>query len=95
MRMRVSGVRRSCEIEAISRPRPRNSWPSRPAMVLKTRVASRTSTVPWRSSSCGTGWLWLSEWVSACEAETSRRTGADSQRAPNQAATPISTARMP
>ena len=95
MRMRVSGVRRSCEMAATSSARECTCSASWRDISLNTCAVSRTSIVPLRSSSCGGCALRASVLPSVREADESRRIGADSQRAPSQAAMPITSRRMP
>ncbi len=67
---RVSGVRRSCDIATIIRPRtPNCSW-IWAAIRLNTSAASRTSRVPWGSSSRAGGSPRASAGPSAADART-------------------------
>ena len=95
MRMRVSGVRRSCEIAATSSARECTCSLSWRDISLNTWAVSRTSTVPVRSSTSGGASLRASDRPSVRDAACSRRIGADSQRAPNHAARPMIRKRMP
>ena len=95
MRMRVSGVRRSCEIAATSKARALTCSLNCLDISLNTCAASRTSIVPLRSSTCGGASLRASDAPSEREADASPRIGRDSQRAPSQAAKPMMTKRMP